>query len=208
MTVNTIDTTTPLVGLKAGAEVYNANFTDSNNAASKEVGILPDQVPTNSDLGTASTKDTGTASGEIPLNSDLGSASTKDSGTLAGEIPLNSDLGSSSSVDSSGSIWGAGNIESGSNANGQYWKYPNGMLICQNKISTSTSTNSTSTFPHAFLDTSYSLSPSHNDANNVILSSGGSTAPTASGFTWRVQDASGSFVSVSSAQYIAIGRWK
>lgn len=105
MTINTIDTTTPLVGLKAGAEVYNANFTDANNAASKEVGTLPDNVPTNADLptfGTAAGKDTGTASGQIPLNSDLpvfGTAATKNTGTASGEIPLNSDLGTASTKD-------------------------------------------------------------------------------------------------------------
>lgn len=74
MTVNTVDTSTPLVGLKAGAEVYNANFTDSNNAASKEVGTLPDNVPTNADLptfGTAASANTGTGSSDVPLNSDL-----------------------------------------------------------------------------------------------------------------------------------------
>lgn len=71
MTVNTVDTSTPLVGLKAGAEVYNANFTDSNNAASKEVGTLPDNVPTNADLGSSSLLDTGTAAGEVPTNAIL-----------------------------------------------------------------------------------------------------------------------------------------
>ena len=99
MTINTIDTTTPLVGLKAGAEVYNANFTDSNNAASKEVGTLSDQVPTNANLGTASLVDTGTAAGNVPTNGDLGTASTKDTGTSSGQIPLNSDLGTASTKD-------------------------------------------------------------------------------------------------------------
>ena len=99
MTINTIDTTTPLVGLKAGAEVYNANFTDANNAASKEVGTLPAQVPTNADLGTASLADIGTAAGNVPTNGDLGSASTKDTGTAAGQIPLNSDLGTAATKD-------------------------------------------------------------------------------------------------------------
>lgn len=99
MTVNIIDTTTPLVGLKAGAEVYNANFTDSNNAASKEVGTLPDNVPTNADLptfGTAASANTGSGASNVPLNSDLGTASTKNTGTAAGDIPLNSDLGTAS----------------------------------------------------------------------------------------------------------------
>ena len=49
MTVNVIDTNT-LVGLKAGADLYNANFTDPDNAASKLVGAAADQVPTNADV--------------------------------------------------------------------------------------------------------------------------------------------------------------
>mgnify|MGYP003668064203 CR=1 FL=1 len=49
MGINVIDTAT-LVGLKAGADIYNANFTDSTNAASKLVGLLTGNVPTADDL--------------------------------------------------------------------------------------------------------------------------------------------------------------
>ena len=49
MTVSVIDTNT-LVGLKAGADLYNSNFTDTSNAASKLVGTAADQVPTNADV--------------------------------------------------------------------------------------------------------------------------------------------------------------
>ena len=70
MTVNVIDTNT-LVGLKVGADVYNDNFSDPTNAASKEVGTLPENVPLNSDLGTSSTADTGLLSGQVPTADDL-----------------------------------------------------------------------------------------------------------------------------------------
>lgn len=68
-------------------------------ADSHEIGTGPDQVPTNSLLGTSSTVDTGTATDEIPKNSDLGSASLVNTGTGAGDVPLNSGLGSASLVD-------------------------------------------------------------------------------------------------------------
>jgi len=78
MAIQLIDTATPQVGLKGGAEKINANFTDAENAASRLVGTNPENVPLNSDLpdfGTAATKNTGTGSDQIPLNSDLGNAS-------------------------------------------------------------------------------------------------------------------------------------
>lgn len=94
MTIQTIDTATD-VGLKTGADKYNANFTNPAHAASKLVGTGAGDVPLNSDLGTAATKNTGTGAGDVPLNSDLptfGSAATKDTGTGAGEVPLNADV--------------------------------------------------------------------------------------------------------------------
>lgn len=89
MAINTIDTTTPLVGLKAGADVINGNFTDTDNAASRLVGTTADRVPTNADLpafGTAATKDTGVAAGQVPTNADLGTAANKDVATSAEAI--------------------------------------------------------------------------------------------------------------------------
>ena len=34
-------------------------------------------------------------------------------------------------INANGDIWGAGNVEYGANANGEYWKYPDGLLICR-----------------------------------------------------------------------------
>ena len=33
-------------------------------------------------------------------------------------------------INASGDVWGASNVEYGSNSNGEYWKYPDGKLIC------------------------------------------------------------------------------
>lgn len=94
--------------------------------------------------GTAAIRNTGTASGEVPLNSDLGTAAYKD-------------------VNAAGDVWGADNIEYGSNANGEYWKYPDGLLICtySNSLASQSITFSVdgtfifdapvATFPHAFI---------------------------------------------------------
>ena len=106
MTVNVIDTNT-LVGLKAGADLYNSNFTDTANAASKLVGTLATEVPTNADLPT------------------FGTAAEADLGLLAGNALAADD------INANGDVWGAGNVEYGTNANGEYWKYPDGLLICR-----------------------------------------------------------------------------
>jgi len=39
------------------------------------------------------------------------------------------------SLDTDGNVWGASNIEHGTNANGEFWKYPDGKLICRDIIS-------------------------------------------------------------------------
>ena len=75
MTIQTIDTVTPTVGLKPAGNIINANFTNAAHAASYEVGTAAGQIPRNSDLptfGNAAQADTGTATGQIPTADDLG----------------------------------------------------------------------------------------------------------------------------------------
>ena len=50
MTIQTIDTVTPTVGLKPAANIINSNFTNAAHAASYEVGTAADEIPRNSDL--------------------------------------------------------------------------------------------------------------------------------------------------------------
>ena len=53
-----------------------------------------------------------------------GTAAVADLGLLAGNALAADD------INANGDVWGAGNVEYGSNANGEYWKYPDGLLIC------------------------------------------------------------------------------
>jgi hypothetical protein len=173
---------------RTGITKVNSNFTDPANAASKLVG---------------------TAAGEVPLNSDLGAASLAAIGLLAGNV-----LGADS-INSGGDVWGAGNVEYGTNANGAYWKYPDGLLICKASFTEALTVNSSigaiffitgtlRTFPNAFLGdspavyfncvTTQVITPS---ATNVSLTS------------CRLVLTSGSASHTSSANsYVAIGRWK
>lgn len=88
MTINTIDTTTPTIGLKAGADILNNNFTNTAHAASYEVGSGAGQIPRNDDLptfGTAAEVDTGTGAADVPTNANL-SASIAGAATFSGDV--------------------------------------------------------------------------------------------------------------------------
>ena len=61
--------------LRTAYSKINDNFADPTNAASKLVGPLPTNVPTNADLptfGTAAEADTGLATGQVPTADDMG----------------------------------------------------------------------------------------------------------------------------------------
>lgn len=97
-----------------------------------DIGTGLTQTFDNWRLGDAGARDVGIGTDEVPLNSDLGTASTRDTGTGTGEVPLAEDS------------WNDLTVEHGTNANGEYWKYPDGSLEC------SINRNETATITTAF----------------------------------------------------------
>ena len=69
MAIQTIDTAT-LVGLKAGADIYNANFTDTANAASKLVQTSPTDTTADALMAVGAF---GLGSSVLPLIADINS---------------------------------------------------------------------------------------------------------------------------------------
>lgn len=100
-----------------------------------------------------------------------------------------------------------GGIESGSNTNGNYTKFPDGTLICRSKTSGSLTGESTWTFPYAF-----------STASDLSLTGG---AQTSSAFSINIVFKLPSLSAVDFSAYnsadvrvangigmLAIGRWK
>jgi hypothetical protein len=164
--------------------------------------------------GSAALKDTGAAAGQVPLNSDLGTASTKNAQTSPTDTTADRTL-MTDSLDADGNVWGASNVEIGSNANGQYWKYPNGMLVCTGAISLSVSlaaiadnTNFSDqlamTFPSVFV-----AAPEVGGRGSVSGRVAWMTpdAITTTGAVLRLF-ANTSVTGTANAGYVAIGKWK
>ena len=122
-------------------------------------------------------------------------------------------------INASGDVWGASNIEYGSNSNGEYWKYPDGKLICterqgQGSQSFTAASGSgvgfspvfTWTFPHAFVSINPVISASGADQAGGILWASAAT-PTLLSVAYRAVSTDAGSIQTS-VDLIAIGSWK
>lgn len=187
------------------AELLSAGFEQTwdfvamvGDAAFYQVGTGASQIPTNGDLpsfGTAATAN----------------VQTSPTDTTAGRTLM------TDALDADGNVWGASNVEYGSNASGQYWKYPDGLLICKKPFSFVSgvdinialtyggfrSSGPDQSLPHAFVDAGYTVVAS---ASEFEINS--AQPNTASSFFFgfkSINSAAGVGVNYS---WIAIGRWK
>jgi hypothetical protein len=147
----------------------------------------------------------GTAADQIPLNSDLGSASLADLGLLAGNaVP-------GSSINAAGDVWGASNVEYGTNATGDFWKYPDGSLICARSITCQSSGFITYNFPHVFVGNARVVGTTSSSATDSILNVKIANRNTTS-FQCAVpaisQAGAGLGYTAIAVDIVAIGRWK
>ena len=100
-----------------------------------------------------------------------------------------------------------GGIESGSNANGSWTKFPDGTLICYGDTATLDGNIGVVTFPQAFiLAPLVTVTASHsNDAGYYPQLRNDATTTTVSYYRYRE---SGSTTDGFLSNWIAIGRWK
>lgn len=127
------------------------------------------------------------------------------------------------SINSDGDVWGADNVLYGSNANGEYWRFPNGLQICT-YIKTTTSATPTAlgslyqlsvggwTLPISFTNSNYivqAFTQYVTGSDPISVSNLGAAANTTSAIAGLNVIYINSVASTTTKVFLtAIGRWK
>tara|TARA_R110000824_G_scaffold183072_3_gene364097 strand:+ start:3172 stop:3828 length:657 start_codon:yes stop_codon:yes gene_type:complete len=128
-----------------------------------------------------------------------GTAGTADLGLLAGNALAADD------INANGDVWGASNVIYVSNANGEYWQYPDGLLIMAINESGSGAGFKTITLPRTII-VGYKTVLSSNSSSSATSLAGKSASPTSSTLGIAIVSTGGYETSGIGIQII--GRWK
>lgn len=109
------------------------------------------------------------------------------------------------SIDPAGNVWGANNVSYVSDANGQTFKYPNGMMIVIKNLTGSASGFTNTLFTTAFVG-GYGLSGVGTESSSTTEILIKTVAKTSGGFDFAIVGA-GAFLA-QTMDVTAIGRWK
>ena len=97
--------------------------------------------------------------------------------------------------------------EYGSNSNGKYWKFANGLMVCtMNIVLQQNESSKTFEFPYSFIENPAVLITNIFAYNSSIIWSTGSQTPSTIKVFGHVS--SGTLQEIMNAHLVAIGRWK
>ena len=151
-------------------------------------------------VGDSAFYEIGTGAGEVPTNGDLGTAAQADIGLLIGNV-----LGADS-INPNGDVWGAGNVEYGTNANGEYWKYPDGLAVVSRTLTGDLGGFVSATLPFTFVG-NYRVSGTPTSSTTSTLIGLKVANKTTSTFNYALPTAAGAYTGTV-CDVIIIGRWK
>ena len=114
-------------------------------------------------------------------------------------------------VNANGDVWGASNVEYGTNANGEYWKYPDGLLICTRSVTPSVTGMTTFSLASTFINTPRIVGSTISSTSDAILNvklSNISTTTFQCAVAGITQGGSGLGFLAQLIDVLAIGKWK